>query len=133
MKPQNPEKKTANTVDDEPRSEDSVNFLQSAKLYQSDYSSKEYNTVAFIQNYITKKEPLNMFIKIGNISTALLVDSVSACIILNGSLASQVVKIGPHAFWIHDNVSPHAHSRLNRFALKEKYRLQLQATVGLQV
>ena len=71
------QEKTVNTVDEEPHSEDSVNFLQLAKLYQSDYSSGEYNTVALIQSDIAKTEPLNLSIKIGNISTALLVDSCS--------------------------------------------------------
>ena len=45
-KPQQSKKRTLNTADEEPRPEDSVNFLQSAKLYESDYSSGEDNTVA---------------------------------------------------------------------------------------
>ena len=48
-----------------------------------------------------------MSIKIGNISTIFLVDSGSACIILNQSLASQVVKSSPHAISIHEKVSGH--------------------------
>ena len=76
------------TVDEEPHPEDSVNFFRSAKLYESDYSSGEDNTLALIENDIEKIEPLNMPIKIGNISTTLLVDSGSSCSILNWSLAS---------------------------------------------
>ena len=47
-----------------------------------------------------------MPIKIGNVSTTLLLDSGSACSILNPSLASQAVKSSPHAIWIHEKVSP---------------------------
>ena len=47
-----------------------------------------------------------MPIKIGNINTTLLVDSGSACSILNRSLASQVVQSSPRAFWINATVSP---------------------------
>ena len=70
-------------VEEEPHPEDSVNFLQPAKLYESDYSSGEDITVAVIKNAVEKVEPLNMPIKIGNINTTLLVDSGSACTILN--------------------------------------------------
>ena len=69
MKPQNPKKRTLNTVDEEPHPEDFVIFLQSAKTYESDYSGGEGNTVALIQIDIAKIEPLNMPFKIGNIST----------------------------------------------------------------
>ena len=72
-------------------------FLRSTKLYESDYSSGEDNTVALIENDIAKIEHLNMPIEIDNISTTLLVDSGSACTILSRSLASQVVKNNPHA------------------------------------
>ena len=81
-----------NTVDEESHPKGSVNFLHSAKLYESDYSSGEDNTVALIQNDIAKIEPLNMLIKIGNFSTTLLVDSGSVCSFLNWSLGSQLVK-----------------------------------------
>ena len=47
-----------------------------------------------------------MPIKIGNISTTLLVDSGSACSILDRSLLTQVLKSSPHAVWIHEKVSP---------------------------
>ena len=47
-----------------------------------------------------------MPIKIFNISTTLLVDSGSACSILNRSLAKQVVTSSPHAVGIHDKISP---------------------------
>ena len=87
-------------VEEEPHPEDSVNFLQPAKLYESDYSSGEDNTVAVIENAVEKVEPLNMPIKIGNINTTIFVDSGSACSILNHSLASQVVQSSPRAFWI---------------------------------
>ena len=79
-------KRTVNTVDEQPHSKDSVIFLQSAKLYKSDYSSGEDNTVILKENDIAKIEPLNMTIKIGNISITLLVDSGSACSIFNRSL-----------------------------------------------
>ena len=47
-----------------------------------------------------------MPIKIGNISTTLLVDTGSACSNLNRSLTSQVVRSSPHAFLVHDNAIP---------------------------
>ena len=47
-KPQNSKKKTVNIVEEEPHPEESVNFLQPAKLYESDYSSGEDNTVVVI-------------------------------------------------------------------------------------
>ena len=47
-----------------------------------------------------------MPVKIGNINTTLLVDSGSACSILNRSLASQVVQSSPRAFWINKTVTP---------------------------
>ena len=102
-KPQNPKKRTVNTVDEEPHPEDSMSFLQSSKLYESGYSSGQDNMFALIQNDSAKIEPLNMPIKIGNISTALLVDTGSACSFLNRSLTSQVVRSSPHAFWIDAN------------------------------
>ena len=106
MKPQNSKKKMVSVVEEEPHPEDSVNFLQPAKLYESDYSSGEDNTVAVIENAVEKVEPLNMPIKIGNINTTLLVDSGSACSILNRSLALQVVQSNPRAFRISEKVSP---------------------------
>ena len=105
-KPQNSKKKTVNIVEEEPHPEDSVNFLQPAKLYESDYSSGEDNTFAVVENAVEKVEPLSMPMKIGNINTTLLVDSVSACSILNRSLASQVVQSSPCAFWISKKTSP---------------------------
>ena len=48
-----------------------------------------------------------MPIKIGKITTTLLVESGSACSIFNRSLASQVLKSSPRAFWIHEKTSPH--------------------------
>ena len=75
-------------MEEEPHPEFLVNFLQPAKLYESDYSSGKDNTVALIENAVENVEPLNMPIKIGNINTTLLVDSGSACSILNRSLAS---------------------------------------------
>ena len=105
-KPQNSKKKMVNIVEEEPHPKDSVNFLKPAKLYESDYSSREDNTVAVIENAVEKLEPLNMPIKICNINTTLLVDSGSACSILNRSLASQVVQNSPRAFWINEKTSP---------------------------
>ena len=106
-KPQNSKKKMVRVVEEEPHPKDSVNILQPAKLYESDYSSgEEDNTVAVIENAIEKVEPLNMPIKIGNLNTTLLVDSGIACSILNRSLALQVVQSSPRAFWINEKVSP---------------------------
>ena len=92
-------------VKEEPHPEDLVNFLQPAKLYESDYSSGEHNMLAVTENAVEKVEPLNMPIKIGNISTTLLVDSGSACSILNRSFASQVVQGIPGALWIREKTS----------------------------
>ena len=47
-----------------------------------------------------------MPIKIGNTTNTLLVDSGSACSILNSSLASQVLKSSPRAFWTHEKSFP---------------------------
>ena len=47
-----------------------------------------------------------MPLKIGNVNTTLLVDSGSACSILNRSLASQVVQSSPRAFWINETTPP---------------------------
>ena len=105
-KPQNSKKKMVSVVKEEPHPEDSVNFLQPAKLYISDYSSGEDNMVAVIENAVEKLEPLNVPVKIGNINTTLLVDSGSACSILNRSLASQVVQSSHRAFWINETVIP---------------------------
>ena len=63
MKPQNTKKRNLNTVDEEPQPEDSVNFLRSTKLYDSDSSNGEDNTVELIENDIAKIEPFNMTIK----------------------------------------------------------------------
>ena len=91
-------------VEEDPHPEDSVNFVQPPKLYESDYSSgEEDNTVAMIESAVEKVEPLNMPLKIGNVNTTLLVDSGSACSILHHSLASQVVQNSPRAFWIHES------------------------------
>ena len=94
-------------VEEEPHPEDSVNFLQPAKLYESDYSSgEEDKTIAMIETAVEKVGPLNKPLKIGNINTTLLVDSGSACSILNHSLASQVVQSSPRALWIAETVPP---------------------------
>ena len=103
-KPQNPKKRAVNTVEEEPHPEDSVNFLQLAKLYESDYSSEKDTMVAVIENAVEKVQPLNMPIKTGNITTTLLLGSGSACSILNHSLASKVVQSSPRAFQISEKV-----------------------------
>ena len=96
-KPQDPKKKMVRVVEEEPHPEDSVNFLQPAKLYELDYSSgEEDNTVAIIETAVAKVEPLNMPLKIGNIK----------CSILNHSLPSQVVQSSPRAFWINETMPP---------------------------
>ena len=106
VKAENSKKKIVSVVEEEPHPEDSVNFLQPAKLYESDYSSGEDNMVAVIENAVEKMEPINMPIKIGNINTTLLEDSGSACSILNRTLASQVVQSSPRAFWINEKTYP---------------------------
>ena len=83
------------TVDEEPHPEGSVRFLRSTKIYESDYSSWKDKTVGLIENDIAKFEPLNMPIKIGKISTTLLVDSSSACNVLSRSLEMKAVKNSP--------------------------------------
>ena len=93
-------------MEEEPHPEDSVNFLQPAKLYELDYSSGVDSTVAVIENAVEKVEPLNMSIKTGNIISTLLVESSNACSILNRSLASPVVQSIPCAFWISEKASP---------------------------
>ena len=85
--PQNSKKKMVSVVEEERHPEDSVNFLHTAMLYESDYSSGDDNAVAVIEKAVEKVEPRNMPVKIGNINTTLLVDSRSACSILNPSLA----------------------------------------------
>ena len=51
---QNPKKRAVNTVVEEPHPEDSENFFQPTKLYESDYISGEDDTVALIENDIAK-------------------------------------------------------------------------------
>ena len=106
VKPIKAKKKIVSVVEEEPHPENSLNFLQPAKLYESDYSSGEDNTVAVIENAVEKVEPLNMPINIGNINNTLLVESGSACSILNCSLALQVVQSSPRAFWINEQLPP---------------------------
>ena len=106
-KPQHSKKKMVRVVDEEPHPEDSVDFVQPEKLYESDYSSgEEDNTVAMIETAVEKVEPLNKPLKIGNVNKTLLVESGSACSILNHSLASQVVQSSPRAFWIRESTPP---------------------------
>ena len=62
--------------------------------------------VAVIENFVEEFEPLKRPIKIGNITTTLLVDSGSACSILNRSLAPQGVQSCLCAFWISEKVFP---------------------------
>ena len=51
---QNSKKKMVSVVEEEPHPEDSVIFLQPAKLYESDYSSGDDSTVAVIENAVEK-------------------------------------------------------------------------------
>ena len=106
VKPVDAKKKMVSVVEEEPHPEDSVNFLQPAKLYKLDYSTGEDNTVAVIERSVEKVEPLKMPVKSANINTTLLVDSGSACSILNRSLESQVVQSSPRAFWISEQMPP---------------------------
>ena len=119
-------------MDKKPHPEDSENFLQPAKHYESDYSSGVDRTVALIENDIEEIEPLNMPIKTGNINTTLLVDSGSACSILNRSLASQVVKSNPRAFWIHEKTSPQLKTFSNEpIHIEDKLQSPITRTGGL--
>ena len=122
-----------NTVDEARHPENSANFLQSVKFYGSDYSSGLDDTVALNENGKAKIEPLNMLIKIGNFSTTLLVNSGSACSILNRSLVSQVVKA---LYTPSGSTRKSAHnsrnSPMNQYTLKEKYNPQIRATAGPQ-
>ena len=130
-KPQNSKKRAVNNVEEEPYPAISVKFLQPAKLYDSDYSSGEDNTVAVIENAAEKVEPLKMPIKIGNITTTLLVDSGSACSIQNRSLASQVLQSSPRPFSISEKVFPELWTFSNEpIHFKGRYNLQPQATDG---
>ena len=58
-------------------------FFSDNKILRVDFSSGEDNTIALIENDMAKIEPLNVPLKIGNISITLLVHSRSACSILN--------------------------------------------------
>ena len=51
-KPENSKKRAVNAVEEKPYPEDSVNFLQPAKLYESDYSSGEDKTVVGIETAV---------------------------------------------------------------------------------
>ena len=121
-----------NTVDEEPHPEDSVDFLRTTKLYECDYSSGEDNADALIEKDIAKLEPLNMPIKIGNISTTLFVNSGSPCSIPNRSLAKQEVKSSPHAVWIHEKASPQLRTFSNEQIHIEGKKLQ-RATDGNRI
>ena len=85
-------KKIVNTVEGEPHPEDPVNYLHSSTgLYESDYSTGEDNMVASVDDDFEKIEHFNMPSKIGNISTAPLLDSGKPCSILDKSLAAREV------------------------------------------
>ena len=112
---------------EDPHPEDLVNFLQPAKLFELDYGSGEHNMFAMIENAVEKVEPLNMPIKIGNISTTLLVDSGSACSNLNRSFASQVVQVIPRAFWIREKTSPQLRTFSNE-PVQVEGKIQCQIT-----
>ena len=100
QKAQSPKRKSVNTVEEVPLTDDSTNFLQSSTgLYETDYSSGDDNMVAAIHNDLDKIEPLNMPIKIKNISTTLLVVSGSACSTLNKSTTARVVNSKLQAIW----------------------------------
>ena len=86
-----PKKKYVNTVDEEPHPVDSVNFSQSSKLYESDYSNGDDNIVATVQS---------------DISTTLLVDSRSARSNLNQSLVTRVVNRSTQVIWVRENIKP---------------------------
>ena len=129
-KPQNSKKKMARVVEEEPHPEDSVSFLQSAKLYDSDnISGEEDKTVAAIETAVEKVEPLNMPLKIGNINTTLPVDSGSACSILNHSLASQVVQSNPRAFWINETAMPPQLRTFSNETIQVEGKIQAPITI----
>ena len=107
QKPQKPKKRSVKTVDEEPLPEDSVNCLQSlSKLYGSEYRSGDDNILATIHNNLEIIELLKMPIKIGNITTTLLIDSGSACSILIQSLATRVLNSNPLAIWVREIKEP---------------------------
>ena len=58
--------------------------------------------VATIHKDLAKIVPLNMAIKIGNISTILLVYCEGTCSILIQSLLSRVVNSSSKAFWVRE-------------------------------
>ena len=121
-----PKKKMVRVVEEEPHPEDSFNFLQPAKFCESDYSSgEEDNTVAMITTAVEKVEPFNMPLKIGNVNTTLLVDSGSACSILNRSLASQVDKAAlVHSVSLKRRLHNYGPSQMNLYKLRERFTPQ---------
>ena len=125
QKPQNPKKTSVNNVDEEPHPEDSVNFLQSSlKLYEYDYRRGDDNMVTTIPNDLAKK-PRNMPIKTGSIFTTPLVNSGSACSIINQSLGpelSTAVRMrSGYANPINHNCGPY---QTNRFKLSVRSKHQ---------
>ena len=76
--------------------------------YESDYDDFDDNCVATIStdNNAREVEPVNLNICIGNTSTKALVDSGSACTIINKILANVVVSDCKESFWVR---SPEMH------------------------
>ena len=112
-------------VDEEPHPEDSVKLVQPTKLYESDYSSgEEDNTVAMIETALEKVEPLNMPLKIRNVNTTLLVDSGSACSILNHEYFWIHESC---AFWIHESIPPQLRNFSNE-PIKVEGKIQAPVT-----
>ena len=62
--------------------------------------------VATIRNNLEKSEPLNLPIKIGNISRNFFVDSGNPCSSLNNSLAVRVVNSIPFAMRVLEIIQP---------------------------
>ena len=80
VKGRKPKEKSVNTVEEEPHLWESMSYLHSATaLYESSYSSGEDNIFATNNDEFEKIAPYKMLIKIGDIESALLGDSGSAC------------------------------------------------------
>ena len=78
--------------------------------------------VATLDNGIEKIEPINMTTKIGSISTTLLVDSGSACIILDTPLATRIAKSSLEAIWVSEMDKPQLRTLSNPIEAKSNIR-----------
>ena len=81
--------------------------------------------VATLDNDIEKIELINMTTQIGSFSTTLLVDSRSACSILDTSLATRVAKSSPEATWVSEMDKPQLSTLSNPIEAKSNIRTQV--------